>query len=318
MKGKLWLKVGIGIIFIILIINIGASLYFYNLAIARNVKEFLQDDEALEVSSEAMNVFLQGDWRDWVSNQTFEKIEIESFDGLKLQGYFLAAKEPTNKVVVTAHGYLGEASDMGLFGEYYYEQLGYNFFMADARGHGASEGDYIGFGWHDRLDYLEWIHLLIEKLGPDTEIVLHGLSMGAATVLMTSGEDLPPNVKAIIADSPYVSVYDLFAYQMKRMFHLPSFPLLHSTSLITKLKANYSFKEASALKQVKKTDIPILYIHGEADEFVPTSYTYELYEQTKSKADIITFEGANHGEGIVIEHKAYIDQLNKFLDKHVH
>src|SRR5690625_5547217 len=109
-----------------------------------------------------------------------------SYDGLQLKGYYLPAKESTNKTVVFAHGYLGRARDMGLFGEYYYENLGYNIFTADARGHGASEGDYIGFGWHDRLDYVDWIQMIIEKVGPQAEIVLHGLSMGAATVLMTS------------------------------------------------------------------------------------------------------------------------------------
>src|SRR5690606_382844 len=121
------------------------------------------------------------------------------------------------------------------YGQYYYEDLGFNIFYADSRGHGNSEGDYIGFGWHDRLDYVDWIQKIIEEKGKDTEIVLHGLSMGAATVLMTSGEALPENVKAVIADSPYTSVQDLFAYQMKRMYHLPSFPVLHTTSLVTKL-----------------------------------------------------------------------------------
>src|SRR5699024_8940924 len=188
-----------------------AGFYFYSLAVERNVKDFLQGNEDLEVSAEAMDVFIEGDWWDWVRNQEFENIEMKSYDNLTLQGYLLEAKEPTNKVVVMAHGYLGNAKQMGLYGQYYYEELGYHFFTADLRGHGQSEGDYIGFGWHDRLDYVDWLDVIIEKFGPDTEIVLHGISMGAATVLMTSGEDLPNNVKAIIADSPYTTAYDLFA-----------------------------------------------------------------------------------------------------------
>lgn len=310
-------RVIIPIIVGLIIIDIIASFYFYNLAIARNVKDFLQGNTDLEVSAEAMEVFLDGDWRTWVDQQEFEQYEMTSYDGLQLKGYYLPAKELTNKTVVFAHGYLGRARDMGLFGEYYYENLGYNIFTADARGHGASEGDYIGFGWHDRLDYVDWIQMIIEKEGPQAEIVLHGLSMGAATVLMTSGEDLPSNVKAIIADSPYTSVNELFAYQLKRMFHMPSFPVLNTTSLVTKIKAGYSLSEASALKQVGQTELPILYIHGEADTFVPTELTYELYNHTNSKAEMMTFEGAGHGEAFVIAKDRYIQKLNEFLEKYI-
>src|SRR5699024_1874718 len=130
------------------------------------------------------------------------------------------------------------------------------------------------------------IDKIIERIGPDAEIVLHGLSMGGATVLMTSGEELPSQVKAIVADSPYTSVNDLFSYQLQRMFYLPSFPIIPTLNLVTKAKADYSLYEASALDQVQKTNIPILYMHGEADTFVPTKLTKDLYEQTKSEADM--------------------------------
>src|SRR5690625_5525246 len=107
MRRKLF-KIGLGIISLLLIINIVASFYFYNLAIARNVKDFLQGNSDLEVSAEAMDVFLEGDWRTWVDEQEFEHWELTSFDHLKLKGYYLPAKEPTNKTVVFAHGYLGQ------------------------------------------------------------------------------------------------------------------------------------------------------------------------------------------------------------------
>ena len=158
---------------------------------------------------------------------------------------------------------------------------------------------------------------MLEKQGSASEIVLHGISMGAATVLMTSGEPLPSNVKAIVADSAYTSVHDLFEYQLERMYHLPDFPVLPSTSLVTKMQAGYSFEEASALEQVKRTDIPILYIHGNSDTFVPTAMSEKLVENTKSEAEIITFDGANHGEAFVIEQKRYVDKLTDFLNQYV-
>jgi uncharacterized protein len=316
-RKKRWIKIGIICFSLLLIVDIIAGFYFYNLAIERNKKEFLQGNKDLEVSAEAMEVFTKGDWKDWVREQDFEEWELTSFDGLKLKGYFLEAKQPTNKVVVFAHGYLGRASDMGIFGQYYVEELGYNMFTADLRGHGDSEGDYIGFGWHDRLDYVDWIEMIVDKLGPDTEIVLHGVSMGAATVLMVSGEELPDNVKAIVADSPYTSVYELFDYQLDRMFHLPAFPILPTTSFVTKLRADYSFKEASALSQVKKAKVPILYIHGNDDTFVPTEMSFQLYDNTPSEKEMITFDDSMHGEAIVMHRDEYLNKLTEFLGKYV-
>lgn len=314
---KRWLNIGLGFLSILLIIDIIASFYFYNLAIQRNVKDFLVGNQDLQVSAKAMDVFMEGDWRQWVRSQPFENWEMESFDGLKLQGYFLEAQQPTNKTVVFAHGYLGRATDMGLYGQYFYKALNYHILTVDLRGHGQSEGDYIGFGWHDRLDLLDWIKMVIEKQGIDTEIVLHGVSMGGATVLMASGEELPNNVKAIVADSPYSDVYDLFKYQLNRMYHLPAFPILPSTSLVTNIRAGYTFSEASALDQVKKSEVPILYIHGNEDTFVPTEMANDLYENTKSEAELLIVDGAKHGEAFVLEKDRYVDKLNAFLEKYV-
>ncbi|HLR09596.1 MAG TPA: alpha/beta hydrolase [Bacillota bacterium] len=317
MERNKWLIIVIGILCVLLTIDIVASFYFYNLAIKRGPKDFLQGNKDLEVSAQAMEEFTAGSWRDWVADQSFEEMELTSFDGLKLQGYFLEAQEPSDRLVILAHGYLGHAKQMGLYGKYYYEQLGYNIFMADARGHGQSEGDYYGFGWHDRLDLIAWTDKLIDRLGPDIDIVFHGLSMGAATVLMASGEDLPEQVQAIVADSPYSSVHELFAFQMKRMFHLPSFPVLDSTSVVANIRADYSFKEASAMEQVKKAAVPILYIHGNNDTFVPADMARKLYENTKSDAEIMTVDDANHGESFVIAKEQYIKKLHAFLDQYV-
>ncbi|MFC2947106.1 alpha/beta hydrolase [Virgibacillus sediminis] len=317
MKKKFWLKTGIGLFVALFIINTVAGFYFYDLAIERNVKDFLVGNSDLEVSAETMDVLLEGGWREWTAAQDFEQWELETHDGLTLQGYYLEADEPTDKTVIFAHGYLGRGTDMGLYGEYYHEELGYNIFTADMRGHGNSEGEYIGFGWHDRLDYLGWIDQAIEKLGDDADIVLHGVSMGAATMLMTSGEDLPDNVQAVVADSPYTSVYDLFDYQLERMFHLPDIPVLPSTGMVTKVRAGYTLKEASALEQVKKTEIPILYIHGKDDTFVPTAMAEELHANTNSESELVLFDDSSHGEAFVIHRERYVEELKEFLAKHI-
>ncbi|CAM3276846.1 alpha/beta hydrolase [Filibacter tadaridae] len=313
-----WKKVVILFFAVFLVFQIIGSFFFYGLAVKRGPKEFLQENADLEVSNQAMDLFLKGDWIDWVAAQKFERLTLPSRDGLKLSGYYLPASKPTDKLVILTHGYLGNAKQMGLFGQYYHKELGYNIFMPDARGHGKSEGDYYGFGWPDRLDLIDWTELLVKKLGDDTEVAYHGLSMGAATVLMASGEEeLPGQVKAIIADSPYESVYQLFAYQMSRMFHLPAFPLLDSTSVLTKIRAGYSFREASALKAVEKANVPILYIHGESDTFVPTEMAENLYQHTSSDAELLLVPKANHGESFALAKEEYKMKMDHFLNRYI-
>lgn len=299
-------------------IQIIGSFFFYELAIKRGPKEFLQKNADLAVSDQAMELFLNGSWIDWVVAQKFEQLTLTSRDGLKLSGYYLPASKPTDKLVILTHGYLGNAKQMGLFGQYYHNDLDYNIFMPDARGHGKSEGDYYGFGWPDRLDLIDWTYFLVKKLGPDTKVAYHGLSMGAATVLMASGEEeLPRQVKVIIADSPYESVYQLFKYQMNRMFYLPAFPLLDSTSVLTKIRAGYSFREASALNEVEKTNVPILYIHGEGDTFVPTEMAKDLYQHTSSDAELLLVPNANHGESFALAEDKYKMTIDHFLNRYI-
>lgn len=309
-----WKRILLIAILLFFIVQIIGGLFFYNLAIKRGPKEFLQNNADLEIEEDTMDLYINGDWTEWVDQQNFENLTMTSRDGLQLSGYYLPAKQPSNKVVILTHGYLGHAKQMGLFGIFYYQELGFNIFMPDARGHGKSEGDYYGFGWPDRLDLIDWTNLLVDKRDGDIEVIYHGLSMGAATVLMASGEDkVPSQVKAIVADSPYGSVYQLFAYQMNRMFHLPAFPLLDSTSLVTKLRAGYLFREASSLKEVRDTDIPILYIHGRADTFVPVKNAVELYEETSSKSELFIVDGANHGEAYALQPDEYKKKIQKFL-----
>lgn len=311
-----WKKILIFLAALFLVIQVVGSFFFYNLAIKRGPKEFLQNNADLEVADETMDLFLNGDWITWVNEQPFEQLSLTSKDGLALSGYYLPAKKPTNKLVILTHGYLGHAKQMGLFGQYYYEELGYDLFLPDARGHGKSEGSYYGFGWHDRLDLIDWTNQLIERLGPETEIVYHGLSMGAATVLMASGENtLPKQVKAMIADSPYESVYQLFSYQMRRMFYLPAFPLLDSTSVLTKIRAGYGLREASASASVEQTAVPVFYVHGEKDTFVPTEMTKDLAARTMSETDLFLVAGANHGESFALVEEEYKKKIQLFLQQ---
>ena len=207
-------------------------------------------------------------------------IYINSDDNLKLHGY-LVPNNNSHKWVIAVHGYMCNSYSVSNIA-YRYFNMGYNMIIPDLRGHGKSEGSYIGMGWHDRLDILGWIRYIIKK-DQDAEIILHGVSMGASTVMMVSGEDVPLNVKAIIEDCGYTSARINFFYKIKNMYRIPSFPVLNICSLISKLKANYFIEEASSIKQIKKSKIPILFIHGDKDKFVPFYMHNELYEACNSK-----------------------------------
>ncbi|HEX2925990.1 MAG TPA: alpha/beta hydrolase [Ruminiclostridium sp.] len=320
---KTLLKVFVVLILIVFAATSSASFYLYNMAVARTSKDFLENDKALkqsvmvnvgvEVSTRASNPIYD---TDWISTQPYKQVSIVSYDGLKLNGYYLAAKFPSSKTVILAHGYSSKGLWMGPYAKMYYLQ-GYNVLMPDDRGQGNSEGSYIGFGWVDRRDYLKWIDYVIDKTGPDSQIVLHGVSMGGAAVLMTGGESLPSNVKAIVSDCAYTSVKDELSYQLMRMYHLPSFPLIDATSLLTKLKAGYTFEEASALNQVRKSKTPTLFIHGGTDEFVPTGMVKELYHACSSEKELYIVPGAGHGASFSTNPAGYINEVKAFLEKYV-
>ena len=313
----------IGLISIILtLIIVGltwASFFFYNLSVKRSQKEFLQNNEDLsnDESVETANMDVNPFTVDWFDHQSYETWEITSEDGLKLKGYYIKAKSPTAKTVIIAHGYSSRARYMSSFAELFCDKLGYNVLMPDARGHGSSEGDYIGFGWPERKDYLQWIKMVIDVGGTDSQIALFGTSMGGATVMMVSGEDLPEQVKVIVEDCGYSSVFEELSYQVKRMYHLPSFPIVYTTSILTDLKVGYNFFEASSVKQVSKDKVPMLFIHGSKDTFVPTDMVYQVYNACKADKDILIVEGAGHGMAYFTDPATYEKKVSEFIKMYI-
>lgn len=315
MKRKVFIVIATVFVLLFLVLT-AASFYFYNVAVARAEKDFLRGNPDLEVSA-SLEENPYSNNEAWWEQQAFEEWSLMSDDGLKLHAYYLAAATNTNKTVIIAHGYSSKAADMGNLAQMYSDKLGYNVLLPDARGHGDSEGNYIGFGWPERKDYVRWIEQVIQHSGDQAQIVLHGVSMGGATVLMTSGEKLSSNVKAVVEDCGYTSAKEQLAYQLKRMYHLPSFPLIQTTSLVTKLRAGYYFGEASALEQVKKSVTPTLFIHGDEDLFVPTEMVYKLFENGSSEKKLVIVPGAGHGQARFVNPEAYDREVSEFLGAYV-
>lgn len=295
---------------LLLVSLLGAGQYFYNYAIVRKKKAFME--ETPDLDDRAGNGWREG--MDWLESQPYRILQLTAPDGIPLQGYALDASAPTNKTVILVHGYDSKGKGMAAFARYYHEQFGYHVLMPDLRGHGKSGGRYVGFGWHDRLDLLAWVQEVIRQRGPECEMILHGISMGGATVLMASGEKLPPQVTGIISDCAYTSAGDILAYQLKRMFKLPAFPLIPATGWICRLRAGYDPRQASALKQVRKATKPLLFIHGEADHFVPTAMVHTLYDAAPAPdKQLVLIPGAGHAAAYFTDSATYLDRVARFL-----
>ena len=303
----------ISILLLIVILGVGGLVgnYFYNLALNPFTSKDMifgddDDDTSLEVEADV-------NWL--IKDSNYIDTYITSSDNLKLHAYEVKNENKTDKWAIVVHGYTSEGKLLSSKAKHLYN-MGYNVLVPDLRSHGSSEGDYIGMGWHDRLDIIDWINYIV-KNNPNSEIALHGTSMGSATVLMVSGEKLPSNVKAIVADCGYTSVYDEFSYQLKQLFNLPAFPIMNFSDVVTHIRAGYCLNDASAINQVKKSTTPILYIHGDKDDFVPYYMMDELYNATNSEKEKLTIEGGEHANSDLVNPKLYWSTVNSFLEKYI-
>lgn len=321
MKTKKKISIIIAVLALLLAIDIGGANYLVSFAIGRTtsggasvVPEPVTTDATRTAVRRNIKV-ISAETEKWKNGMTPEYISLMSDDGLKLAGELYTVEDAGSKWAILIHGY---TATRGMMMDYahMFAQQGYNLLLPDMRGHGDSEGNYIGMGWQDRKDVLKWIDLVASR-DPEARIVLQGVSMGGATVLMTSGEDLPQNVKAIVADCGYTSVWDIFSDEMKVLFHLPDFPLLYTADVISQIRAGYGFKEASAMEQVKNSRTPILFIHGSEDNFVHTDMVYKLYDICPAEKDIMVVEAAGHGESYYYAPDAYRQKVFDFLANRV-
>lgn len=303
----------ISILLLVVILGAGGLVgnYFYNLALNPFTSKDMifgddDDDTSLEVEADV-------NWL--IKDSNYIDTYITSSDNLKLHAYEVKNENKTDKWAIVVHGYTSEGKLLSSKAKHLYN-MGYNVLVPDLRSHGSSEGDYIGMGWDDRLDIIDWINYIV-KNNPKSEIALHGTSMGSATVLMVSGEKLPSNVKAIVADCGYTSVYDEFSYQLKQLFNLPAFPIMNFSDVVTHIRAGYCLNDASAINQVKKSTTPILYIHGDKDDFIPYYMMDELYNATNSEKEKLTIEGGEHANSDLVNPKLYWSTVNSFLEKYI-
>ena len=286
------------------------------------IKEtFVRNDKLDTTSAWHEYISANQEGREYIYSLNPEDLYINSFDNLKLHGLFI--NNQTNKTIICVHGYKAKDGlyDFGMSAKFL-NSLGYNLLFVDNRAHGLSQGKYIGFGVLDSIDVNSWVDYLVNHKNQQT-IVLYGMSMGAATVLnadsrpdscLDSCPDSCP-IKAIIADCGFASGYDEVAYQIKNMYHLPSFPLVPISNILLKLLAKYSLKDKEAYKSIKNYHNNLLIIHGGKDHFVPTGDAYKIFDNAICHKKLLIVPGASHAKSYLKDSKLYERTFKEFLDE---
>lgn len=275
-----------------------------------NLSSILSESEKKKISLEMKNE--KEKVAEFEKANSFETVNIESKDKLKLSALMIDNK--SDKWAILVHGYKTSNNNMkGIALEYL--KNGYNVLLIDNRAHGKSEGEYITMGWFEKEDIALWVDYINQKR-ENQKIVLHGISMGAASVLNATALNLK-NVVVTVEDSSYTSVWDIFKSELKARFSLPSFPVLDFSRYVAKKRAKFDIKKASTIDVLNNAKIPILFIHGSKDDFVPVDMAYKLYEKYENKKSLYVFEGASHADSRFIDKDKYYEVVFNFLNENV-
>ena len=240
-------------------------------------------------------------------------ISIPNSEGRHINALLYKQENENSKYAIVVHGYRASVKSVSYLAKRYYE-AGYNVLLPYLRAHLGSDYDYCTMGWHERFDIVDWINY-IDRTADNAKIVLHGVSMGAATVMMTTGEPLPSCVVCAIEDCGYTSVYDAYTYKIPKMMKIPSFPAIDIFRRAIKKRVGFDIKEASALEQVKKSCTPTLFIHGTDDTAVPVNMAHELYLAASCEKELAIFKNANHEMSALLYPDKYWRTVWEFIEK---
>ncbi|MDR0199033.1 MAG: alpha/beta hydrolase [Streptococcaceae bacterium] len=303
-KKRRWLRVLLVIIGVIVVIDIVAVFYFFNVSQVRNNKPVTSEVKTTSKNYPLVVAFDK-------LPKTTETLENH---GVKLSAWYVPAAVKTSKTVIVVHGYRSDRAAMRQYAELYHK-LGYNVLVPDNRGAGASGGNLISYGYWDKYDIIAWAKKLVAA-DSNVDITLFGVSMGGATVMMASGEaSLPKNVSSIIEDCGYTNVFDEVSYQAKAMYNLPNFPIVYEVSLMSQIRAGWSYQAASSTKELAKDTRPILFIHGTADTYVPYYMLNQNIAALKKGTpyEVLRVKGAKHAMSFETNPSAYEAAVSKFL-----
>ena len=248
---------------------------------------------------------------EYINSLSYEWVSIKSFDNLTLKARFF--KNSSNKIIILFHGYRSIAeNDFGPIFKLYYE-LEYNILLIDQRAHGKSEGKYISFGINERYDCLSWCKFISDNYNYIDEIILGGMSMGSTTILLATELDLPSKVKGIIADCGFTSPKDIISKVVSSRYGLNPEIMLPAVNILCRGIAKFNIYECSVKNAMNKNKLPILFIHGTSDDFVPSKMSKENFEACKTRKKLVLVDCVFHGLSYLTDKLRIEKEVKDFL-----
>lgn len=298
---------------VISVIIILFSVYFFFMAFVRHKKDSSSDIDSKEndfldkyrpVIKEGLN---------YINSHTSKWVYCKSFDGLTLAARYFDMH--SHNTVILFHGYRSSADrDFSCAVKLYCEQ-GYNVLLTDQRSHGKSEGKLITFGVKERYDAVSWAEFFTKNIDPKANIILGGMSMGATTVLLAAGLGLPKNVKGIIADCGFTSPAEIIKKVARQSFHINASVFLPVMNLLCLITGHFGIYGVSTEKSLAASKLPVLFIHGKSDNFVPCEMSERNYKGAAGEKEILLVDGADHGMSYLIDTVNVEEHLRKFLNR---
>ncbi len=300
------------------VVLIAAAICFYMVFYSANRKERAEDDYEFPPGEEYKPFYPQ--MIEWIKESRaleHKKVEIQTFDGLTLRGRYYE-HSPNAPIEIMMHGYQGNLERDLNGGIIRALKIGHSVLVYDHRGSGKSDGNALTFGINESRDCRRWIDYVLENINKDARIILSGVSMGAATAMIVSGfDDLPENIVGIIADCGYTSAKDIISKVMRDMKLSPAifYPFV---KLGARIYGRFDIDELSPIEQVRKSKIPTIFVHGDADDFVPLEMSKANYEACSAKTKrFVVIKGAAHGLAYPVALDGYLDELRSFFEDEV-
>ena len=282
--------------------------YFVNYALKRG-----NDTDPLAPPAACVNIHDKSREIPKMPDSPSEKWRMTMPDGRHLTAIYYTPSENGHPWVLLAHGYGRDQRYVRDYAAVYLEQ-GYNVLSPDLCASGESEGMYITMGVKESEEVARWATKITER-DANAEIVLHGISMGAATVMLAAGQYQIPGLAAVIEDCGYTSAYAMFTSQLHAIFGLPEFPIMTCVDILSGIKTGVKVSDASPLKAIANIKVPVMFIHGAVDKMVPPSMLEELYNACHAPKTNFVVEGAGHGDAMIVARKEYWKAVFSFIDK---
>lgn len=303
--GSVWVAVSAGLflLFVTAFLALGAR---YVLYMATQGKKYTEE-RLLELQTDA-GVLTKGQVESWPK----QPVEITSRDGLRLRGMLIEPESTVERLIILVHGFTASSTYMFHFVEPF-RRRGWAVLLIDQRYHGKSEGHYATYGFEEKHDLDRWVEWAVTRYGASIHLGLLGQSMGGGTVLEYAS--INKVAQFIVADCPYSDVRELLEYQIRWLHHFPPYPLLWFVNGLMRRRAGFSLDDVKPIRSVEAAPVPIMFVHGADDKFVPTYMSEKMFAVRKGKKKLLIVPGAAHARAFFEDRDLYEREMMAFVEE---